>query len=150
MQPKQLSSVEAQSWLDRTCSSMSNWCPITLGSGKFGGHVDALSSLSTPSSHSWAVFSAVSGLTAIGEYCYHEGQYLFHSDVSHSIQMNASTQGFPGGSCNVTRQSVLFTSPVSGFHVVTDRFIENKTIFSKCFPFFGVMQQQSRDLQVFF
>lgn len=42
--------------MDWTRSSPSNRCLIGLGYGEFGGLVDTLTSLSCPSSHSWAVF----------------------------------------------------------------------------------------------
>lgn len=73
--------------MDWTRSSPSNRCLIGLGYGEFGGLVDTLTSLSCPSSHSWAVFVLWRGTLScwggivIVECCHHKGVYLVHNCV---------------------------------------------------------------------
>ena len=107
--------------------STSHRCLIGLGSGKFGGQVITLHSVFCSSSCSWAVFECIRShgparwATAIRECCGHEGVHLVHNCVwigrSSGIYMNAKTHGCSAEHCIVTRWSMLFTSPVSGFNV---------------------------------
>ena len=73
---------------DQTCSGMSYGSSIGLGSGEFGGHVDALSSLSCSSGHPWTVLEVWQGelswegaYIAITECCCQEGMYIVCNSV---------------------------------------------------------------------
>lgn len=74
--------------MDRTCSGMSYGSSIGLGTGDFGGHFDALSSLSHSSSHPWTVLAVwqgelswEEGYSSITECRCHEGMCMVCNNI---------------------------------------------------------------------
>lgn len=95
--------------------STSYGCSIQLGSGEFGGKVDALSSFLGPILSSHVAMRVCSWSATVFRWVI----------VSSGIHMDASTKCFLEDHCLTIRWLMLYTLPVRGFNAVAAQCISN-------------------------